>query len=278
MNLFAGFGKLGYVCLKELQKNGVKLDFVLTHKDGSENSVDEFSSKNNIAYSYSDLRKDQSLLNLLKEKRIQFLFSVNYRFILPDILLQSSEYPLNMHGSLLPKYRGRTPHVWAIINGEEQTGITCHIMEKTVDTGDIYHQEIIEIEADDTGASILEKYEKKYPQCLMIALKKISEGFRPEPQNQEQASYFGKRNPEMGYIDFTKTNDSIINFIRAQARPYPGAYCYLPTGRKLIVHRAVNFNEIWNTKLSLGNLQEYKEGYIARTREGFLYFLDFEIE
>lgn len=174
MNIFAGFGKLGFVVLKELLGNGYKFDLILTHKDGSEESVDLLCSKSSIGFSYSDLRTDIQLLNELKKDKINFLISVNYRYIIPKTILDNSTYPLNIHGSILPKYRGRTPHVWAIINGESRTGITCHIMEETVDTGDIYHQIEVEIADNDTGNDIIQKFKEIYPICLTEYFKKNS--------------------------------------------------------------------------------------------------------
>lgn len=278
MNIFAGFGKLGYACLKELYEQEIPIDFILTHSDGSEISVDSFAKMKQIECSYSDLRKDQEQLDHLLKNSIEYLISVNYRYILPNNLLTKSKYPLNLHGSLLPKYRGRTPHVWAIINGENQTGITCHIMDKSVDTGDIYHQEVVPIDNDDTGGSIIQKFEKLYPQCLVKTLNKISSGYRPEPQDDSQATYFGKRIPEMGYIDFTKDRESLINFIRAQSRPYPGAYCFLPSGAKLIVHKASIIDRIENINIPIGSVIKYNSNYLARVNSGYIQLTDYEIE
>lgn len=275
--IFAGFGKLGYLSLLELIQSGLKIEFVLTHKDHSLESVDALCVKNQIEYSYLDLRKDKKLLEELCSYKPEYLISVNYRYIIPGDLLNVSKYPLNLHGSLLPKYRGRTPHVWAIINGETTTGITCHIMDELVDTGDIYHQESIEINRDDTGASIISKFERIYPYCLRKTLEKIDQGYKPKPQDHKVATYFGKRSPDMGYIDFTKDLDSIIDFIRAQARPYPGAYCYLPDGVKLIVNKAVICYGREENNLPIGSIQIEGNDYIAKAKNGYLKFLDTEI-
>lgn len=278
MNIFAGFGKLGHVCLNELIRNRIEIAYVLTHKDADNDSVESLSKKENIEYSYVDLRKDSEVLKKLLAMKIKFLISVNYRFILPEEIIKKAEFPLNLHGSLLPKYRGRTPHVWAIINGEKQSGITCHLMDKTVDSGDIYHQEIVPIEVNDTGASLIEKFVTLYPKCLMETLEKISRSYKPKTQDHSKASYFGKRIREMGYIDFTKDNDSIIDFIRAQSKPYPGAYCYLNNGKKLIVHCARIIDKIDDQNLPIGNIQEYGNSYIAKTKIGFIEFIETEFE
>lgn len=275
--IYAGFGKLGYVCLQELVQRGMQIEFVLTHKSGLEHSVDGYCLHHNIKFSYSDLRKDQILLENLKSSSVEYLISVNYRYIIPGSLLNLVKYPLNLHGSLLPKYRGRTPHVWAIINGETKAGISCHIMEETVDTGDIYEQVEIDITPNDTGATLVEKFESNYPLCLRETLNKIDSNFVPIKQDNEQSTYFGKRIPEMGYIDFTKDRLSIINFIRAQAKPYPGAYCYLPDGKKIIVHRAEIVEIVGFEPLSLGSIRKNQEGFLASAKDGLLLFSDYEI-
>ncbi|MBM9589069.1 methionyl-tRNA formyltransferase [Leptospira sp. 201903075] len=275
--MFAGFGRLGYLSLLQLIQSGLKIEFVLTHKDHSLESVDALCVKNQIEYSYLDLRKDKKLREELCSYKPEYLISVNYRYIIPGDLLKVSKYPLNLHGSLLPKYRGRTPHVWAIINGESMSGITCHKMEESVDTGDIYHQIEVNISEEDTGYTLLQKYEELYPICLKTTLQKISQSLEPIPQNHISATYFGKRTPDMGYIDFTKDKESLINFIRAQAKPYPGAYCFLSDGRKLIVHKAISIDHYDAPDLSIGNLFKVENDYIAKTKDGFLSFIETEI-
>lgn len=261
----------------QLIQSGLNVEFVLTHKDHSLESVDAYCIKNQINYSYLDLRKDNKLLEELCSYKPEFLISVNYRYIIPGDLLKNSQYPLNLHGSLLPRYRGRTPHVWAIINGESKSGITCHKMEESVDTGDVYHQIEVNISEDDTGFTLLQKYEKLYPICLKTALQKISQSFEPISQNNLSATYFGKRTPDMGYIDFTKDTKSLINFIRAQAKPYPGAYCFLSDGRKLIVHKAIIIENFDAPDSSIGNVFNVGNDYIVKTKDGYLSFIETEI-
>ncbi|MGJ4733860.1 methionyl-tRNA formyltransferase [Leptospira levettii] len=276
--IFCGFGALGQSCLTELIKSGLKVTHVLTHKELKSDSVDTLALENNIPFYYSDLRKDQILLDELKSKKNKYLISVNYRYIIPMQLLKSAEYPLNIHGSLLPKYRGRAPHIWAIINGEAFTGVTCHIMEVTVDTGPIYSQIKIPISADTTGNDIINEFKEIYPKVLRETLEKIANGYSPIHQKEEDATYFGKRIPEMGYIDILKSKKSIINFVRAQTRPYPGAYYFLPTGEKIIIYEVseFNLNEYKNT-LSLGSIVKFSECYLLSVSDGILMIKEYEI-
>lgn len=276
--LFCGYGSLGLTCLKELAENEIEVLYVLTHKDQSTGSVDGFCDENGLPYSYSDLRKENTIKDELIQIKPFYLISVNYRYILPVDLISHCTHALNLHGSLLPKYRGRTPHVWSIINGEKKSGVTCHVMESTVDTGDLYCQISIDIEQKDTGYSLLKKLEQLYPVCLNKSLVKIKENIKPVPQDHSNATYFGKRIPEMGYIDFTKDSHSLINFIRAQAHPYPGAYCYLSDGRKLKVYSAETFDGGSEKVSNIGQIHTSSGGYYTRVKDGYLLFLNYEIE
>src|SRR5690606_38202127 len=100
----------------------------------------------------------------LKNYSFDVLLSVNYLYLIEeDLIKMPRRFAINLHGSLLPKYRGRTPHVWAIINGEKKTGVTAHLITKGCDEGPIVSQIQIPIEIQDTGNDILNKFKQKYP-------------------------------------------------------------------------------------------------------------------
>ncbi|MGL5458399.1 MAG: methionyl-tRNA formyltransferase [Cetobacterium sp.] len=254
--LFCGYGKLGLECLKKLEKEGHQIKYILTHLDKSENGVDTYAIKKGYEYSYKDTRKHiDEFKEIFKSYGNKLLISINYRFILPKEILSLLENAINIHGSLLPKYRGRTPHVWSIINGEKTSGITCHLIDEGVDTGDIITQIEVPISQEDTGYSLLKKYEEKYPDILIKSLKKLEENYKLIKQDETKASYFGKRIPEMGYIDFYQSFIKIRNFIRAQTKPYPGAYYFLPNGKKIIIYKIKETNEIKIDEI--GKIVEY---------------------
>jgi methionyl-tRNA formyltransferase len=141
----------------------------------------------------------------------------------------------NIHGSLLPKYRGRTPHVWSIINNEKLTGITAHLIDVGCDTGDIIEQCQIKIKSNDTGASILKKFENKYYDLVESVLSKIiTNQLVTVPQDNSKATYFGKRTPVDGLIDWAWHRERIYNWVRAQAFPYPGAFTYYLSNKVII--------------------------------------------
>lgn len=275
--VFCGFGKLGKYCLDELSANGYVIDYILTHKELEDESVDTFALKNNILYSYKDARKNlNEVVDIINSLKPKYLISVNYRYILPKDVFTIPEFAINIHGSLLPKYRGRTPHVWSIINGEKISGITCHIIEESVDTGDIIEQCIVDIEKYETGYSLITKFHTLYPSLLIFSLKKLEKGAVLIKQNGDDASYYGKRTPDMGYIDFNKNYKDVINFVRAQAEPYPGAYYYLVDGRKIIINN-LTVNEIRDFKESIGIIIMIENSYYVKCRDAYLELENFRI-
>ncbi len=274
--VFCGFGIIGYKSLKALFENGYRVLCVLTHQEQCEQSVDTFAKNQDIRLIYSDIRKDSTLLSEISALKAKFLVSVNYRYILPRPLLDSCAYSVNLHGSLLPKYRGRTPHVWSIINGEEFTGITAHIMEETVDSGDIINQKKIRIHENDTGYTLLQKFEKYYPGILLHSLHDLESGKKLIKQDNSHASYYVKREPDMGYIDFYKNSKQVINFVRAQANPYPGAYYYLINGDKIIINK-IRLEKNINLDIAPGVVAYYNNCYYVKCLDGLLKIQDYEI-
>jgi len=201
---------------------------------------------------------------------------VNYRFIISKEIFSIPNYAINIHGSLLPKYRGRTPHVWSIINGEKYSGITCHLIDEGVDTGNIIEQVKIEIGNEDTGFSLLKKFQQLYPDLLLRSLKKLEFKQSTNIQNEANASYYGKRTPEMGYIDFYKSSFQVMNFVRAQAAPYPGAYYYLINGKRIVINKLII--EVNNIEIdTIGIIMEKDNNYYVRCEDNILKIIDFEI-
>lgn len=276
--VFCGFGKLALECLKRLMEENYNVIYILTHREEQKESIDTFAKHNNIDYSYKDTRQEKTFLDsILIEGSIDYIVSINYRYILSKDVFSIPKYALNIHGSLLPKYRGRTPHVWSIINGEEYTGITCHLIDEGVDTGNIIEQKTIKIDDNDTGHSLLQKFQRMYPDILINSLNKLEKGIDTIIQNELEASYYGRRTPDMGYIDFYKSKTQVINFIRAQAYPYPGAYYYLINGRKIIINQ-VNVEEYEDLVIeNIGIIKLIDGDYYVKCRDGILKLIDYEI-
>ncbi len=164
---------------------------------------------------------------------------LGWYYIVPTVIIESVPFGcMAIHASLLPKYRGMAPITWAIINGEKETGVSLFYLEKGVDTGDIVAQKSIAIERADTVGSVYARVTDISIDILKEYLPLIARGKAPRiPQDHDRATIFPRRNPEDGLIDWSLPVKKICDFIRAQTRPYPGAFCYYEK-RKLYIWSA----------------------------------------
>jgi methionyl-tRNA formyltransferase len=213
----------------------VEVEFVLTDK-GSDNIIN-ICKYNNVPV-FAGNPRNSKIDSFLKDLQCDVIASVNYLFIVNKNVIDKAKYLcFNIHGSLLPKYRGRTPHVWSIINNEQQTGITAHKIDEGCDTGEIIKQISIAIESDDTGAIILDKYKEKYIPLIEEIFELFINGkLESYKQDDSKATYFGKRTPEDGRINWDWDFERIRNWVRAQAFPYPGAFTFYE-GKKIIIDK-----------------------------------------
>lgn len=193
-----------------------------------ESSVLHLAEKQGLPIFTGNPRKSMDLATM-PSRHLDLIVCVNYRYILPrDIYKTSKLGAMNIHGSLLPAYRGRTPNTWAIINGETETGVTAHIIDEGVDTGRILCQEPVPVSLNDTGHSLSLKLTAVYPRIVREAIHKIQdEAFTPIPQDESKATVFPKRTPSDGRIDWTWSAKRVFDWVRAQTAPYPGAFIYL---------------------------------------------------
>src|SRR5581483_864422 len=173
-----------------------------------------------------------------------FLFSFYYRSMLkPPLLAVAARGALNMHGSLLPKYRGRVPVNWAVIRGERETGATLHYMVEKPDAGDIVDQQQVPILPDDTAGEVFNKVTVAAEMVLDRSLPRLIAGTAPRvPQDLSKGSYFGARKPEDGRIDWSQPARTVHDLVRGVAPPYPGAFADV-AGRRLRVLRTVVVSE-----------------------------------
>ncbi|WP_298137550.1 formyltransferase [Acidiferrobacter sp.] len=225
------YHEVGYRCLEWLLARGVTVPAVFTHEDAPHERI-WFRSVAALAraaglpvYTPSSLR-DPSLVARLSEWRPDVLYSFYYRNMIPrDILAIPRCGAFNMHGSLLPRYRGRVPVNWAIIHGERETGATLHHMVARADAGDIVDQEACPIGPEDTAREVFLKVTEAAVAVLARSHDAIVAGRAPRrAQDEGQATTFGARRPEDGRIDWGREGASIFNFVRALTEPYPGAF------------------------------------------------------
>jgi len=227
-------GDLGHHILEVLYKL-YDLEFIATNQKSKE--IIDLAAEQNVPVFIGNPREGR-LLEFLEDKSCDIILSINYLYLIErDIVCFPKRYAINFHGSLLPKYRGRTPHVWAIIKGEKKCGITAHLIDEGCDTGPIIIQQEVEIMEDDTGQNILEKYKYLYPVLVKEVLSKVERNnIELTIQDETKATFFGKRTPSDGMIDWSWQTIRINNWVRAQSHPYPGAFTFYE-GEKIIVDK-----------------------------------------
>ncbi len=191
------------------------------------------------------------------------------RLLGPAVLRLPPLGTVGFHASLLPKYRGRAPVNWAIINGERETGNTMFFIDEGVDTGDIIDQRRIGIEDDDDCATLYEKVAAAAIAMLLVHLPALKAGQAPRiHQDQSAATVMPRRRPEDGRIDWGRDARSLFNWVRALTHPYPGAFSY-HEGRRLFVWRAMPGEAM--TQAPQGRVLEGAEGSVhVATRSGTL--------
>ena len=228
------YHNIGCAGIKALIRNGFEIAAVFTHKDNpNENiwfeSVAELAAKEGIPVYAPENVNHPLIVKSIADMNPEVVFSFYYRDILSeDILTIPKVGAFNLHGSLLPKYRGRVPINWAIINGEKETGITLHYMTRQADKGDIVAQEAFAIEDADTAKTLFDKAETAAAVLLDKALVEIkNKTVKGTPQNEAAATCFGGRKPADGEIDWTKKAVEVRNLVRAVTAPYPGAFSFL---------------------------------------------------
>ncbi|MGZ5067351.1 MAG: formyltransferase [Usitatibacter sp.] len=230
---------VGVRCLAVMLAHGVKIPLVVTHRDDpAENvwfeSVEKLARGHDLEVATPDDPNAPEFLQRLVDISPDFIFSFYYRFMLsPAVLATAMRGAFNMHGSLLPKFRGRAPVNWAVLRGESSTGATLHEMVEKPDAGRIVDQFPVPIFPDDRAIDVFRKVTMAAELLLDRSLPGILDGMAPLiEQDLSQGGYFRGRKADDGRIDWTKGAKEIHNLVRAVAPPYPGAFTLLG-GQKL---------------------------------------------
>jgi methionyl-tRNA formyltransferase len=266
---------IGYVCLQELLAAGDEVVAVLTHDDdpGEEiwfRSVRALAERNGIPVFAPTNVNAPEWIERVRGWAPDFLFSFYYRKLLGAELLTTPRLgALNLHGSLLPRYRGRCPVNWVLICGERETGVTLHYMELKPDRGDIVAQRAVPINEDDTALTLFRKLTHAAAALMRETYPLLRDGRAPRiPQDHRSASYFGGRKPDDGRIDWSRDAQSIRNLVRAVTHPYPGAFG-LWRGRKLLIWGALRADAP-ASGAPAGTVLALDDGMLVQTGEGTL--------
>ena len=270
------YHNVGYRCIEELLRQGAEISLIFTHEDSATeqiwfSSVRELADKHGIPYCTDSINEPESI-ERLREIGPDFLLSFYYRnMIKPDVLDIPEKGALNLHGSYLPKYRGRVPVNWAVINGETETGATLHYMVAKPDAGDIVDQEKVSIEFTDTAHDVFGKVTDAAVTVLQRAWPRLADGTAARiPMDLSAGNYCGGRKPEDGRIDWSRSAVEIYNLIRGVTHPYPGAFTEL-NGERVIIWSAWPLEGVAEPGCILS-----KSPLTVGTRTGILELREFE--
>jgi methionyl-tRNA formyltransferase len=224
------YHNVGVRCLSVLLAHGVDVALVVTHRDNPKetiwfDSVADLAALHGIPVITPDNPNVPEVVEQIRALQPDFFFSFYYREMLKRELLDiPKKGALNMHGSLLPKYRGRVPVNWAIIHGETETGSTLHYMTEKPDNGDIVAQQAVPILPNDNALQVFQKVTVAAEMALNTCLPDLLAGrAKAVKQDLSKGAYFGGRKAEDGVIDWSQSAQAIHNLVRAVAPPYPGA-------------------------------------------------------
>ncbi len=228
------YHNIGCSGIEKLLAHGFDIRAVFTHRDDPDetlwfSSVAETAAAKDLPVYAPDNINHPLWVKMISDIAPEFIFSLYYRQMVgPAILDIPSRGCLNLHGSLLPKYRGRCPVNWVLVNGERKTGVTLHHMTPKPDNGDIVGWRQVEISENETALTLHQKLNAAAGRLLDELLPPLKQGTAPRlPQDHRRATYYGGRTPADGEIDWRRDAETVRNLVRAVTRPYPGAFSYL---------------------------------------------------
>ena len=277
---------MGLTGLDALTRHGYDIAAVFTHEDDPDEncwfgSVKKWAEQKNIAVYTTEEVNSTQWIEKIAAINPDIIFSFYYRkMICREILNLPRIGAFNLHGSLLPAYRGRCPVNWVIINGEAQTGVTLHYMIDKPDAGDIVGQKAVTIDVSDTAKTLYDKLCLAAKNLLDDVLPLIKSGQIPRlKQDLKTGSYYGGRRPEDGRIDWKKSAQDIYNLIRAVTEPYPGAFALLDNDEKIIIWWAQPVQLVVSEEAVIpGKLVITNKEVLVQTGKNAIKLLDIEIK
>lgn len=230
------YAEMGCAGITALLNAGYEISAIFTHADTSPEShafpsVARLAAEQGIPVYAPEDANHPLWVDRIRTMQPDFIFSFYYRALLSDTILNCARVgAFNLHGSLLPKYRGRAPLNWVLVNGETETGVTLHRMVKRADAGDIVAQQRVAIDPQDNALTLHRKLVACAGQLLEGALPPMKRGeITATPQNDAEATVVGRRTPEDGRINWELPAAKVNNLVRAVTDPWPGAFAYAGT-------------------------------------------------
>ena len=239
--LFFGYSEVGFECLSLLLERGDNVVALITHEDNPHEKIwfktpAAAAREKGIPVFTPEKINTPEWLDRITALQPDLILSVYYRNMIGTRILALPQLgAFNMHGSLLPKYRGRAPINWAVLHGEPRIGMSLHRMVKAPDAGAVVDQEGVDLSPRDTAEQAFRKVLPCARHVLARQIDALLAGTATETsQDDSQATYFGGRTPDDGRIRWTQTTGQIFNLIRAVTDPYPGAFTDVGTARLMV--------------------------------------------
>jgi methionyl-tRNA formyltransferase len=238
------YSEVGHACLKLLLDRGEHIAALFTHEDDA-GERQWFSSCAHLAREHGvpvytvEPRDSDEVERVIAEIAPDLILSFYYRKMIPEHILALARLgAFNMHGSLLPRYRGRAPLNWAIIHGERETGVTLHVMVKAADAGDMIDWQAVPIGPEETAGEVAMRIPAAAVAVVARQIDALKAGNAPRhKQDEGRVTYYGIRKPKDGLIDWSRTPRQVVDLVRAVTLPFPGAFTFA-AGRKIMVWRA----------------------------------------
>ena len=275
------YHNMGIEGIKALARHGFDIAAVFTHEDDpGENcwfgSVQNLARKMSVPFFTTEEINNPQWVEKIRTIKPDVIFSFYYRKMIgSEILAIPQAGAFNLHGSLLPAYRGRCPVNWVLVNGETKTGVTLHYMIEKPDAGDIVGQKEVAIDATDTARTLYDKLCAAAGMLLDEILPKLKTGkYARRKQDLKKGSYYGGRKPQDGRIFWNKTALEIYNLIRAVTEPYPGAFALADNGDKIIIWRAEPVETVAGK--TAGDVQISDKEILVQTGKNAIRLLDIE--
>ncbi len=281
-----GNQKIAIDCIKTLQNSKeVNLLCIVGSENESDrvfgySSISDYCRKKNLKY-YNAEEFDSSIIKSLRKLNPSFCFSFYHRKIFKKEYIDiPSEGFINIHPSLLPKYRGPVPSMWALLNGDFLTGVTIHYIDEGIDSGDIIAQERVKIDSSISGFELhnklMEEGIKLFKKILPVI---ISGKVKRRKQKHKDATYYGSFKPSIQYIDWYTQAKDIYNKVRTFKRPYLGARGVI-NGEEIVIWSVENIPFLKRGLSGPGKIVRVNndETFIVSTVDGYLLIKEYEFK
>ena len=274
--LFMGTPDFAEMCLRALVENGQNVVGVISQPDKQNGrgmkvrfcDVKRYALEKGLEVYQPETLKDEAIKGLLEELNPDIIVVVAYGKILPEYVLKFPKYGcINVHGSLLPEYRGASPIQRAVIDGKKITGVTTMYMDKGLDTGDMLLTKEYEIGENTNTGEAFDDLAKIGAELLLETLKGLEEGtITPTPQDHDKATYAEKIFKDECAVSFDEMKETVHNKIRG-LYPFPGAFCYHNGKMLKLCESRLYKSDVKDAKV--GEVIELsKDGILVKCREG----------